>query len=236
MTIPARQPLADPGSDGTGGAGLRRQAARPERPEAKALPPGSAWREAALVAAVVTAWGAVLYRPALRCSVISDGWHLLHIGSLPLREAVLTRLDYHFSPVAHLLNGMLWRAFGMRDGWYQAENLLSLGLLAGALYALARTLFADRGVALVALLLFLANASYFEVPLWPVVGNFQSFAALLYVGAIALAIRSGRRPRPDHAYPGASLRRAGRGPWASASARSPRSSPTSRRSRWRPWA
>src|SRR5688500_1898002 len=96
--------------------------------------------------------------------------------SRPLREALLTRLDYHFSPGAHLLDGLLWRAFGMRDALYQVENLLSLGILAGALYALTRRLFRDARVALVALLLYLANASFYEVPLWPVVGNFQSFA------------------------------------------------------------
>ena len=147
------------------------------------------------MAALVGAYGSAFYWPALRCSVISDGWHLLHIGSRPLGQAISTRLDYHFSPVAHLLDGLLWRAFGMNDVAYQVENLVSLGLLAGALYALTRRLFRDAQVALVALLLYLANASFYEVPLWPVVGNFQSFAALLYVAGVALAIRSGRPPR-----------------------------------------
>src|SRR5688500_1045328 len=153
------------------------------------------WLEGGRVAALVGAFGAAFYWPALRCSVISDGWHLLHIGSRPLRQAITTRLDYHFSPVAHLLDGLLWRAFGMSDGAYQVENLVSLGLLAGALYALTRRLFRDAQVALVALLIYLANASFYEVPVWPVVGNFQSFAALLYVAGVALAIRSGRPPR-----------------------------------------
>ena len=147
------------------------------------------------MAVLVGAYGSAFYWPALRCSVISDGWHLLHIGSLPLRQAISTRLDYHFSPGAHLLDGLLWRAFGMHDGADQLENLVSLGLLAGALYALTRRLFRDAQIAVVALLLYLGNASFYEIPLWPVVGNFQSFAALLYVTGVALAIRSGRPPR-----------------------------------------
>jgi hypothetical protein len=153
------------------------------------------WLEAGVVAAVIFVFGSAFYWPALRCGVISDGWHLLHIGSRPLRQALSTRLDYHFSPGAHLLDGLLWRAFGMDDDAYQVENLVSLGVLAGALYALTRRIFRDPQVALVALLLYLVNASFHEVPLWPVVGNFQSFAALLYVAGVALALRSARPPR-----------------------------------------
>src|SRR5688572_6778545 len=194
MSTPARQPRHGKAPPATG---PDRSAAEP-RPAEGAPGPSRwtrarrrPWLEGGLVAALVGAYGSAFYWPALRCSVISDGWHLLHIGSRPLGQAISTRLDYHFSPVAHLLDGLLWRAFGMNDVAYQVENLVWLGLLAGALYALTRRLFRDAQVALVALLLYLANASFYEVPLWPVVGNFQSFAALLYVAGVALAIRSG---------------------------------------------
>ena len=198
MSTPARQtrdgtaPAA--GAPGRSAAELG-PAGRAPRPSPWAGARRRPWLEGALVALLVAAYGSAFYWPALRCSVISDGWHLLHIGSLPLGQAISTRLDYHFSPVAHLFDGLLWRAFGMNDGAYQVENLVSLGLLAGALYALARRLFRDAQIAVVALLLYLGNASFYEIPLWPVVGNFQSFAALLYVAGVALAIRSARPPR-----------------------------------------
>src|SRR5688572_24533398 len=72
------------------------------------------------------------YWSAIRCGLVSDGWALLHIGSLPLRQAVSTRLAYHFIPGTHLLNAVQWRLLGLHDSWYQLANLAALVLVAAA--------------------------------------------------------------------------------------------------------
>src|SRR5262249_22535039 len=42
----------------------------------------------------------------------------------------------------------------------------------------------------------LANSSFYEVPFWPTVGNFQSLAAILYLAGIFAVRRAFRSPRP----------------------------------------
>lgn len=138
----------------------------------------------------------VLYWPGLSCGLISDGWALLYIGSRSLGEALSTRLDYHFIPGTHFLNAVLWRLLGPRDGLYQVINLAELWLVGVALYVVGRQLFDRASIAFLAALLFLANASFHEVPFWTGVGNFQSLTALLYLAGISAALRAGRSPRP----------------------------------------
>ena len=135
-----------------------------------------------------------IYWPARHCGLVSDSWDLLHIGSRPLRQALLTRLSYHFIPGTHLLNGVLWRLLGLRDSWYQLVNLAELALVGAALYLLGRKLFDHRYVAFLAGLLFLSNSSYYEVPLWTGVGNFQSLTALLYLAGLYCALRAAQSP------------------------------------------
>ncbi len=153
------------------------------------------WRDTGALAAIAL-FAAALYWPATRCGLVSDGWALLYIGSRPWRQALTTRLSYHFIPGTHLLNVVQWRVLGLHDAWYQAVNLLGLALVAAALYLLGRRLFGRADLALLAALIFLANSSYYEVPMWTGVGNFQSLAALLYLLGVGAAIEAGRSPRP----------------------------------------
>jgi hypothetical protein len=151
---------------------------------------------ASLVLVVLGAYTLALYWPSLACGVISDAWHLLYIGSRPLGEALSTRLDYHFIPGTHFLNAVLWRLLGLRDGLYQVVNLAEIWMVGAALYFVGRQLFSRASVALLAAVLFLANASFHEVPFWAGVGNFHSLAALLYLAGMAAALQAGRSLRP----------------------------------------
>lgn len=153
-------------------------------------------RATALVPLALGLYTLALYWPSLACGVISDGWALLYIGSRSLGEALSTRLDYHFIPGTHFLNAVLWRLLGARDGLYQVVNLAELWLVGVALYLVGRQLCGRASVAFLAALLFLANASFHEVPFWTGVGNFQSLTALLYLAGISAALRAGRSPRP----------------------------------------
>ncbi|MFL6195903.1 MAG: hypothetical protein ACJ75H_17115 [Thermoanaerobaculia bacterium] len=164
----------------------------PVRPAAA----GPRARHALAVLALLTLYTAVLYRRALAVGVLSDGWVLLEIGTLGFRKAPFELLSYHTIPVTNLLMALMWKLFGLHERWYQAANLAGMVLVGWLLYLLGCTLFRQVRVALLASLLFLANSSFFEVPFWPTVGNFQSLAALLYLGgllALARAFESARR-------------------------------------------
>lgn len=156
---------------------------------------GGAWLRRGLPVLVLSLFAAALYLPAMACGLVSDSWHLLFIGSQPLREAITTRLGYHSIPVAHLLNAVLWRCLGLRDLAYQAVNLGELLLVAAGLYWVGRKLFRAE-IAFIAALFFLANASFYEVPLWTGVGNFQSLAALLYLASLLVALEAGHSTHP----------------------------------------
>lgn len=154
--------------------------------------PGSrGWRGPALAVAALALFAAALYWPARACGLVSDSWHLLYIASAPLGEAVTTRMGYHFIPGTHLLNALLWRGFGLRDPLYQWVNLGELVLVAAGLYWVGRRLLRAE-IAFIGALFFLANASFYEVPLWTGVGNFQSLAALLYLAGVLAAFEAGR--------------------------------------------
>lgn len=137
-----------------------------------------------------------LYRRAVGIGVLSDGWHLLEIGSHGLLEASKVTLSYHTIPVANLLFAVLWKAFGLWERGYQLANLAEMTLLGWLIYLLGCTLIRQPRIALLASLLFLANSSFYEVPFWPVVGNFQSLAAFFYVGGIFAVHRACHSRRP----------------------------------------
>jgi hypothetical protein len=137
-----------------------------------------------------------LYRRAVGIGVLSDGWYLLEIGSHGLLEASKVTLSYHTIPVANLLFAVLWKTFGLWERGYQLANLAEMTLLGWLIYLLGCTLFRQPRIALLASLLFLANSSFYEVPFWPVVGNFQSLAAFFYVGGIFAVHQAFRSRRP----------------------------------------
>src|SRR5436305_9520506 len=149
-----------------------------------------------LVLALLAIWVLVLYRKALTLGVLSDGWVLLEIASRGLLRAPLALLGYHTIPVTHLFDAVMWKLFHLHQTPYQLVNLAEMGLVGWLTYRLGCVLFGRPRVALLAALLFLANSSFYEVPFWSVVGNFQSLAAIFYLGGIFAVHRAGRSPRP----------------------------------------
>src|SRR5262245_52802073 len=148
------------------------------------------------VLALLAVYVAVLYRRAFAVGVLSDGWVLLEIGSRGFRKAPAVLLSYHTIPVTNLLMAVLWKVFGLTEYWYQLANLAGLVLVGWLIYLLGGALFRQPRIGLLASLLFLANSSFYEVPFWPTVGNFQSLAALLYLSgifAVHRAFHSARR-------------------------------------------
>jgi hypothetical protein len=155
------------------------------------------WRHAALpVLALLAIAAGVLYWRVLRCGLISDAWELLGIAALGLPEALFQPLSYHVIPVTHLISTILWNTFGLWEPGYQIANLGELVLSAWVVYFLGVRLFGRPLVGLLAALLLLANASFYEVTCWPVIGNFQIVAGLLQLGGLFAAHRAVRSPRP----------------------------------------
>jgi hypothetical protein len=155
------------------------------------------WRSGSVpVLALLAVTTAILYWRALSCGIISDGWVVLAIGSQGPLEAMQVRLSYHIIPVTFLLTSILWKVFGLWEPGYQIANLAQLGISAWMLYLLGLRLFGRVRIALLAALLLVANASFYEVTFWPVIGNFQILAGLLQLGGVMAALRAAESPRP----------------------------------------
>lgn len=162
--------------------------------EGAALP---LWKRSALPVLVLLACvAAVFYWAARRCGVISDAWELLHIASLGLPEALFVPLSYHVIPVTLLITTIHWKVFGLWEPGYQIVNLGELVLSAWLVYFFGLRLFGRPLVALLAALLLLTNASFYEVTCWPVIGNFQIAAGLLQLGGLFAVDRAVRSTRP----------------------------------------
>lgn len=148
-----------------------------------------------LVLALLAVTTGFLYWRALRCGILSDAWVVLEIGSRGPLEAMKVRLSYHIIPVTFLLTSILWKLFGLWEPGYQIANLAQLGISAWMLYLLGLRLFGRVRIALLAALLLVANASFYEVTFWPVIGNFQILAGFLQLGGILAALRAAESPR-----------------------------------------
>lgn len=148
------------------------------------------------VLALLTVYAGVLYRRALVVGVLSDGWVLLEVGSLGFRKAPFVVLSYHTIPVANVFMAVLWKLFGLAEKWYQVVNLAGMLLVGWLVYLLGCVLFRQPRIAFLASLLFLANSSFYEIPFWPTVGNFQSLASLIYLGGLFAVHRAFRSSRP----------------------------------------
>jgi len=169
----------------------------PETRQRPALARALLWGPYAFPVLVLLAvYVAVLYWRAFAVGVLSDGWVLLEIGSQGFRKAPSVLLSYHTIPVTNLLMAALWKLFGLTERGYQLTNLAELVLVGWLLYLLGCALFRQPRVGLLASLLFLANSSFYEVPFWPTVGNFQSLAALLYLVGVFAVHRAFHSSRP----------------------------------------
>lgn len=147
------------------------------------------------VLVLLSVYVTVLYWRAFAVGVLSDGWVLLEIGSQGFLEAPFVLLSYHTIPVTNVFMAVLWNLFGLTESWYQLTNLAELVLVGWLVYLLGCTLFRQARVGLLASLLLLANSSFYEVPFWPTVGNFQSLAALFYLLGIFVLHRAFHSPR-----------------------------------------
>ena len=155
------------------------------------------WRSGLVpVSVVLVLFTFVLYRRALGVGVLSDGWELLSIGSLGVRRAPFELLSYHTIPVTNLFNAILWKLFGLHETLYQVLNILELALVACVLYGVGCALLRQPRIAFLGALLLVANSSFYEIQFWPVVGNFQSLTALLYLAGLLAAWQAGRSARP----------------------------------------
>src|SRR6476646_3715986 len=148
------------------------------------------------VLAFFSGFVAVLYHRAFGVGVLSDGWVLLEIGSRGFYKAPFVLLSYHTLPVTNLFMAVLWKLFGLTQRWYQLTNLTEFILVGWLLHLLGCTLFRQARIGLLASVLFLANSSFFEVPFWPTVGNFQSLAALLCLAAVFAVHQAFQSARP----------------------------------------
>lgn len=153
-------------------------------------------RGALLVLLLLGLFMGVLYRRAVGIGVLSDGWVLLEIGNRGLLEAPKVMLSYHTIPVTNFFSAVMWRLFGFWERGYQLANLASMTLIAWLVYLLGCRLFRQPRIGLLAALLFLANSSFYEVPFWPVIGNFQSLAAFFYIAGIFAVHQAVRSARP----------------------------------------
>jgi hypothetical protein len=156
-----------------------------------------AWGNASLLVLLLLGiFTGFLYRRAVGIGVLSDGWVMLEIGSRGLLEAPKVMLSYHTIPVTNLFSAVLWKVFGTWERGYQLTNLAEMVVLAWLIYLLGCKLFRQPRIGLLAALLFVANSSFYEVPFWPVIGNFQTLAAFFYVGGIFAVDRAFRSARP----------------------------------------
>lgn len=147
------------------------------------------------VAALLAAMTLAFHGGSLgRVGFTSDSWHLLEIAQLGIVGAAKTILGYHISPVGFAFLGALGKILGDSETAWQAANLAGLSLCGVATYLVAIRLTGRRIPSLAAAVAFVAAAGPYEVPLWPLVGNFQSFGALLYLATLGLAIGAARQP------------------------------------------
>lgn len=151
---------------------------------------------ALLVLLLFGVYTTVFYWRALSSGVISDGWVLLEIGSRGFAKAPFAQLAYHVIPVAHLFTAGLWKLFGLDESWYQLLNLAELTVVGWLVFLLGGRLFAEPRTGLLAGVLFLSNASFYDVPLWPVVGNIHSLAAIFGLAGLCAVLQAFRSRRP----------------------------------------
>lgn len=127
---------------------------------------------------------AVLYAPVLRFHFAADAWNLLLHARQGFFHALLAPLGARYVPVAGLFDNFLWGLFGANPGAWALVLLALLAALGTALQRLGARLLGSAPLAFLASLLFLANASFHEVSLWPVVGGVHLLAALFVVAAL----------------------------------------------------
>jgi|CXWL01.1.fsa_nt_gi hypothetical protein len=137
-----------------------------------------------LAPAILAIWLAVVHVRAADVGLLSDSWSMLLAASRPLGEALGHSYRYHTIPVTNLLTLVQWHLFGLVEWPYQLLNLGGVLAVAVVFQRWVRRLTGDGRIGLVAALLWLTNASFFQIVYWPVVGTFQSLGVVLYLLAL----------------------------------------------------
>lgn len=130
-----------------------------------------------------------LYAPTLRFWFLSDAWALMDQARGSVWHALTTTVAYHYIPVASVLNVAMFRLLKLNATGYQAVAI-ALHLAVGwRVYRLGVELFRDVPAAVVASLLFLGSAAFYEVTFWPVVGTGYVLAAVFYLQGVDALVR-----------------------------------------------
>jgi hypothetical protein len=135
--------------------------------------------QAALVAAI--------YWPTYRLQFVSDSWVFLDRLRQGFWPAVSTPTGYHWQPVAVAWVALLRGTFGERPALFQAVNLAQLTLLGYLTYLMGRRVLPDSRGAILASLLVVGSASFYEATYWPLNGNLHMLGHDLYLLAVILA-------------------------------------------------
>jgi hypothetical protein len=127
-----------------------------------------------------------LYLPTRRLSFVSDAWVYIERLRHGFWSTIGLPIGYHWQPVAYSWVAILRAALGERPALFQLVNILQLVLLAQLVYLLGRALLGARD-ALLASLLVVGSASFYDVVYWPLAGNMHLLAAMLWLASLGIA-------------------------------------------------
>lgn len=144
------------------------------------------WLISLLTSSVIIAYTFWFYYSVLNLGFNSDAFELI----FPLHEFGLWRSlawdgTYHYIPVTVLWLWVQHAFMGLSEPSYQVVNIAQHGVIAILVFGLARELTGKRTLALLAALLFVSSASYYEVVYWSIVGSYYHVSTFFYlVGSI----------------------------------------------------
>ena len=158
-----------------------------------------------IVLLVQALFAIALYGPTLQLGLLSDAWVYVEQAEQGPRAALTQVIGWHYIPLMSVANALAWPFLGANASGYQAITIALQVVLAHLGYRLGLLLFGDVAVSLLASLLFLGSAAYYELTFWPAVGHTYVLAAVPFLLGLrtAIGMAGGERPR------GAALRLAG---------------------------
>lgn len=139
-----------------------------------------------LAVAAIAGLAFVLDIPAFHIGLLSDAWVVLGTS----QESWVAPIGQHRIPLLNLTTSAMWKVFGTHGARYQGLNLLLFAGVACLVFRAGRSILGRSGPALLAALLFVSSATYYEVYCWPVIGNMNSLATGLAVLALLAARQS----------------------------------------------
>jgi hypothetical protein len=134
----------------------------------------------------------VIYAPTGQLAFVSDAWVYIEQLHRGLRTAVASPIGYHWQPVACAWVGVLRAVLGERPALFQAANVAQLLMVAQLTYWLGRRTLGAAGDALLASVLLVGSATFYEATYWPLAGNMHSIAAVSWLLCLLVAERVAR--------------------------------------------